>query len=126
MNAPLLPPALGEELVPSGEPEEIAELIAILRTVQEAKDRRQQPVPRTVHPKQHGCVRAELIVEPRLSDALRHGIFSEARTYAALVRFSNAKQRNDQLPDGHGMAIKLVGVEGAKLLESEHDATTQD
>jgi hypothetical protein len=117
---------LGAETVPPNESADIEELLEILRTIQEHADRRKQPVPRTVHPKQHGCVRAELTIEPGLPPELRHGIFREARRYAALVRFSNSKQRDDRLPDGHGMAIKLLGVEGEKLLESEGTAETQD
>ena len=114
------------ETVPANEGKHIDELLAIMRTIQERKDRKEEPVPRDVHPKQHGCIRAELSVEPGLPEAYRRGVFSRERTFAALVRFSNAKQRDDRLPDGHGMAIKLVGVEGLRLLEDECDATTQD
>lgn len=118
--------ALGEERIPPGEAAQIDELAAILRSIQETKDRRQCPVPRTVHPKQHGCVYAELVIEPDLPGELRHGVFRDARTYPAVVRFSNARQRHDQLPDAHGMAIKLIGVDGERLLPDERDATTQD
>jgi hypothetical protein len=116
----------GEELLPPGEAEDIEELIAIFRAIQEQKDKQHRPVPRDVHPKQHGCVRAEFVVESALPETLRHGVLQASRTYAAVVRFSNSKQRDDRLPDGHGMAIKLVGVEGEKLLAADGAATTQD
>ena len=116
----------GQETIPTDEPAQIEQLLAILRSIQEARDRRKSPVPRNVHPKQHGGVRAELVVEPGLPAALRQGIFRHERTYTAVVRFSNAKQPDDRLPDAHGMAIKVLGVEGHKLLESERTATTQD
>ncbi|HYP17073.1 MAG TPA: catalase family protein, partial [Opitutus sp.] len=100
--------------------------IAILRSIQERHDARGRPVPRNVHSKQHGCVWAELTIEQGVPEGLRHGLFREARMFAGVVRFSNSKQRHDELPDAHGMAIKLIGVEGAKLREADRDAGTQD
>jgi hypothetical protein len=119
-------PALGEESVPAGETERIKEIVEIHWYIQERVDRKEKPVPRGQHPKHHGCVRAEFVVEPELPEALRHGIFSEGRTYAAIIRFSNGRSRDDRKPDAHGMAIKLLGVEGEKVLESAMDASTQD
>jgi hypothetical protein len=119
-------PALGEETIPSDESRHIEELVAIHRDIQEHTDRLKRPVPRNVHPKQHGCVRAEFMIAASLPSHVRFGLFREPRVYPAVVRFSNAKQTNDELPDGHGMAIKLFGVEGEKLLEAERHATTHD
>jgi hypothetical protein len=118
--------ALGEEFVPAGEEAGIDQIVAIHRYVQELSDRKCNPVPRGQHPKQHGCVRADFIVEPDLPEALRHGVFRDPRTYRALIRFSNGRQWDDTKPDVHGMAIKLLDVEGEKVLESEKDARTQD
>jgi hypothetical protein len=120
------PLALGAESIPPGEPAQIEELLSLLRRVQEQHDRASRGTPRTVHPKQHGCVRAELIVEPELPPALRQGVFREARTFPALVRFSNSRMRDDRLSDAHGMAIKLFDVDGVKLLELEPYAPTHD
>ena len=78
---------LGEELIPPNEARDIDELLTILREIQEQKDRRQRPVPRELHPKQHGCVRAELIIDPNLPRRFGQGIFREPKTYVALVRF---------------------------------------
>jgi hypothetical protein len=125
-NVSTTAPVPGQETIPADEPAQIAALTALHRSIQEEKDRPKNPVPRNVHPKQHGCVRAELMIAPNLADELRHGLFREPRTYPAVVRFSNAKQLNDQLPDGHGMAVKLLGVEGPKLLEADGAATTHD
>lgn len=116
----------GEESIPASEQDHIEEILAILRGIQERKDRRNRPVPRNVHPKQHGCVLAELQIGSDVPEDLRHGVFREPRVFSALVRFSNARQQDDRLPDGHGMAIKLLDVEGDKLLESEPDGRTQD
>jgi hypothetical protein len=83
-------------------------------------------VPRGQHMKAHGCVRATFEVSPDLPAELRRGIFAEPRAFDAYVRFSNGKGWDDRQGDAHGMAIKLVGVPGEKLLEDEKDAATQD
>ncbi len=83
---------------------------------------------RDAHPKMHGVVKAELIVEPDLPEELRVGVFREPKTYRAWIRFSNQSNRisADSKPDIRGMAIKLMGVPGEKLLEEERDEQTQD
>ncbi|MEI7730231.1 MAG: catalase family protein [Verrucomicrobiota bacterium] len=118
--------ALGEEYIPDGEEAQINQLVALHRDVQEKADRKHAPVPRGQHPKQHGLVRAQFIVEPNLPANLRHGVFSQPQTFQALIRFSNGRGQNDNQPDAHGMAIKLLGVEGGKVLETEPAAPTQD
>ena len=83
---------------------------------------------RDAHPKQHGCIRAEFSVESQLPNEMRVGVFKEARSYPAWIRFSNASGdvQADMKKDVRGMAIKLMGVSGEKLLEDEKDAQTQD
>ena len=117
-------PGLGDESIPANEPSQIAEIVAIHLSV---TDPAEKPlVPRGQHMKGHGCVRAEFIVADDLPPPLRHGVFREVRTFKAYVRYSNGKGSDDRQPDAHGMAIKLLGVAGEKLLEDERDATTQD
>jgi len=89
-------------------------------------DTDERPVHRDQHPKQHGCVRARFVVGKNLGDAYRQGLFQEERVYDAWIRFSNGSQRDDRKPDAHGMAVKLMGVEGPKVLATERDATTHD
>ncbi len=88
----------------------------------------QTPVMRDAHPKAHGLVSAQFIVLDGLPAELRHGIFSAPRTFDALIRFSagNVEVQPDTVPQAAGMAIKLLGVEGEKLLPSEKQAQTQD
>ncbi len=83
---------------------------------------------RDAHPKNIGCVKAEFIVESQLPEELRVGVFKEPRTYPAYIRFSNASTtiQPDGKKDIRGMAIKLLGVAGEKLLENEKQETTQD
>jgi hypothetical protein len=83
---------------------------------------------RDAHPKMHGVVKAEFIVEPNLPPELRVGVFAEPKTYRAWIRFSNQNDaiRADHKIDIRGMAIKLMGVPGEKLLEEERHEQTQD
>src|SRR5262249_12101651 len=56
------------------------------------------------------------------------GFLSEPRVFPALVRFSNGESfaKPDKRPQPRGIAIKLVGIPGPKLLEHEKEAVTQD
>ncbi len=115
---------LGQESIPVGEADGIAKIVAIHLSV---TDPNEKPlVPRGQHMKGHGCVRAKFEIAPDLPAALRHGVFAQPRVFDAYVRFSNGKGWDDRQGDAHGMAIKLLGVPGEKLLADEKDATTQD
>lgn len=79
------------------------------------------------HPKSHGTVWAEFTVAPDLPKNLRVGVFKEpGKTYPAWIRFSNGSSADDTKGGLHGMAIKLMGVEGEKVLANEKLAQTQD
>ncbi len=86
----------------------------------------ERPVQRDQHPKQHGCVRARFVVGKNLDSRYRQGLFQEPRVYEAWIRLSNGAHHDDRKPDAHGMAIKLMGVEGPQVLPAERDAKTQD
>lgn len=123
------------EFVPPGEDLAIAQLVSSsVESVNGAKDigdpRDPGPPPfrRDVHAKAHGCVRAQVTVDPKLPYALRHGVFAEpAKMYRAWIRFSsgNTDIQKDGTWDARGMAMKLTGVPGANLLPGP-DAGTQD
>lgn len=82
---------------------------------------------RDAHPKQHGLVRAEFTVMPDIPETLKIGVFADPKTYDAYVRYSNAfPGQPDIKKDSRGMAIKLMGVPGDKLLPELKTATTQD
>ena len=76
-------------------------------------------VGRDAHAKHQGCVRGEFAVRSDLPAELAIGAFQPGTTYKAWVRFSNsfAPAQRDNYPDGRGMAIKITGVPGRKLLE---------
>jgi hypothetical protein len=122
---------LAQEYPLPDEEELIQRLLAIRRT-----HVRQGPSGkflRESHPKHHGCVRARFVIESDLPPDLRVGVFAKALTYPAWIRFSNANSlrrdgtyRPDIQRDVRGAAIKLMGVEGEKILEEEKHETTQD
>jgi len=83
---------------------------------------------RQIHPKLNGCVKAEFIVEHDLSPELRVGIFKNAGSYPAWLRFSNGKTRPipDYKKDIRGLAIKLMNVPGKKLDLNHPEITSHD
>lgn len=83
---------------------------------------------RALHIKSNAGVEAEFTVLPDLPEYARVGLFATPATYRAYVRFSNgaAARRADPSPDLRGLAIKVVGVAGQKLLPGLEHAPTQD
>lgn len=80
---------------------------------------------RALHAKGHGVLEAKLTVADNLPGHARHGLFAKPATYEALVRYSNgaSKVESDKVGDVRGVAIKVLGVAGKKVLG---DAPTQD
>lgn len=83
---------------------------------------------RDAHAKSHGILRGELQVYDNLPSHLAQGLFSSAKTYPVMVRFSTAQGSiaPDKMSAFRGMALKIIGVEGKKLLPELSDALTQD
>lgn len=86
---------------------------------------------RQIHSKSHGLLSGEFIIEPNLSEDLRVGLFKTSQTYPAWIRFSSGgspKKRgeftSDSQPDVRGIAIKVMNVDGQKILDDEEK--TQD
>ena len=77
--------------------------------------------------KTHGIVKAEFIVHDNLPKEFRHGVFAKPAKYKAWVRFSGPGPDMPTDINDVGFvscAIKVIGVEGKKLMEDEK--TTQD
>jgi catalase len=83
---------------------------------------------RGFHAKIHAGFLAEFKVPDNLPDYARLGIFRHPRIFEAVVRFSNGTPfiQADKKPEPRGMAIKLFGVPGEKLLPNQENAMTQD
>ncbi len=116
---------LDREYPPPGEAEDIAETIRLSDEILRLSD---GPVLRGQHAKGTGGVRARLVVDPDRPAETRFGIFESTRTYEAIVRFSNGvgRRQSDAKKDARGMAIKVLGVEGPRLLDEEDDHDSQD
>jgi hypothetical protein len=72
--------------------------------------------------KTQGIVRAEFIVHENLPQALRHGIYVQARSYPAWVRFSGPGPYITPDIDDVGfmsISVKLMDVPGPKLMDEE-------
>jgi hypothetical protein len=123
-------PEIGQERVPPDEDAAIADIVEILLKKLKSERREGRPAWRVQHAKSQGCVSAVFTVAPDAPPETRYGVWREpGRRYAAWLRFSNAagdRDSPDTERDAHGLAIKLMGVEGEKILESESDAKTQD
>lgn len=77
--------------------------------------------------KTHGLVRATFTVRDDVPSHMRHGIFAKPQRYRAWVRYSGPGPTVPADIDDVGfgsMTIKLMGVEGPKLLDDEK--LTQD
>jgi len=119
-------PAIAEETPLPNEAEHLQSIIDSFKTQTESlwKPGRFE---RGGNTKTHGIVRAEFIVHEGLPEQVRRGVFAEPRTYQAWVRFSGPGPYITPDIDDVGfmsIAIKLMGVPGPKLLDTEQ--YTQD
>lgn len=81
---------------------------------------------RSVHAKSHGCLTGVLEVGP-LPTELAQGLFAQPGRYDAAVRISSSPSdiEPDSVSTPRGFAIKVLGVDGARI-EGSEDASTQD
>jgi hypothetical protein len=117
------------ETIPAGEAEATAKIQAIISgTIVRDYPAGVRPARRDAHAKHHGCVLADFDVNETLASDLAIGVFKPGAHYKAWIRYSNGsgKDQADTEGDGRGMAIKLTGVPGDKLLEAEKNEQTQD
>ena len=83
---------------------------------------------RALHAKANLGVEAEFEVLADVPADAKLGMFAEPKTYRAFVRYSNGSphRQADSKPDVRGIAVKVLGVAGKKLIPGMEDATTQD
>jgi catalase len=122
------PLELGKEYPPQGEEAQIEQILTISKLSMQHKPH--PPMLRDQHPKSHGYVQGELIVEEDIPENMKVGVFKEPKIYPIWIRFSNGGSDRDQktgdfvpdtVGDVRGMAIKLMDVEGEMVLpDSEH------
>jgi hypothetical protein len=108
------------------EQELITKIADSLRRNNERAFKKYKHAIRDAHAKSHGILRGELTVRSDLPDYLRQGIFATPKTYPIIARLSTTSGaiRSDQVRGVRGLAIKVLGVEGKRVIED--GATTQD
>ncbi|MEC3950573.1 catalase family protein [Sphingobium sp. HWE2-09] len=115
------------ETVAPDEQETIAGLKEQFQTILDTTSQDYGHAVRSVHAKGHGLARGVLEVAADLPPELAQGLFAKPGRYDAIFRLST--NAGDILDDSirlpRGLALKIMGVEGARLSGSEGD-TTQD
>lgn len=99
-----------------------------IAAVQAHAAQRRGSAARGLHAKQNVVTSARFEVLPDLPPHARVGLFAEPKTFEAVARFSNGdpNHRDDKKPDVRGLAVKVMGVGGKKLIPGMEDAPTQD
>lgn len=117
-----------KEVVAPGEAELFERLATQLADLQRARAAKAGTTHRALHAKNNVTTRATLTVLGDLPEHARVGLFAKPATYDAVARFSNGAGavQPDQKPDVRGLAVKVLGVEGKKLIPGMESAPTQD
>jgi catalase len=126
-NRPL-PYADDVETIPVDEAEDIQRVIQALELILARSQAKSGQFRADVHVKTHGYAQGEFKVLPNLPEELAQGLFRHDGVYPTVVRFSNAASHAqfDAIPDGRGMAIKVLEMEGDVVLADEQKGPTQD
>lgn len=113
------------EQIPDDEAQTAQELVDTLRGIMEVTSKDYGHAVRSVHAKSHGLLQGELHVAENLPQELAQGIFGRAGTYPVVMRFSTnpGDLLSDNVSTPRGLALKVIGVDGARLPGSESDAT---
>lgn len=116
-----------KEIVPEGEAARFEAYAEKLHAAQK-KHAQEGKAARALHAKGVAGAKASLEIFADVPEQARHGLFAKAGTYDARVRFSNGsgKRQSDRAGDVRGMAVKVLGVPGTKVLKGLEAATTQD
>ena len=116
-----------KEVIAPDESDRFEGYAKILESMQKALAAK-RGVKRALHAKSLGGARATLTINSDLPAHARVGLFAQATTFDALVRFSNGSgaSQSDRKTDIRGLAIKVMGVPGKKIIPGLESATTQD
>ncbi|SDW02987.1 Catalase [Pseudomonas syringae] len=115
------------EVIPDDEAQTSKELVEAMHSILETTFQDTGHAIRSVHAKAHGLLRGTLQVYDDLPEPLAQGVFAKPGSLPLVMRFSTnpGDILDDKVSTPRGLAIKLIGVEGARLPGSA-EATTQD
>ena len=118
-----MPATNWQEKVDPGETARFERYAEQLREIQRRNARGGAPA-RALHAKGQLGLEARLTVLPDLPAHARVGPFAAPATFRAYVRYSNGsgKRQHDARADVRGVAVKLAGVEGRKLIPGLENA----
>ncbi len=80
------PLELGKEYPPQEEEAQIEQILTISKLSMKGKPH--PPMLRNQHPKSHGYVQGEFIVEENIPETMKIGVFKESKTYPIWIRWS--------------------------------------
>jgi len=123
----LVPYSVDLEITPEDEEETIAELRQVMLELSAMVRQKHGMAMKGTHAKAVGLVKGCLIVDDDLPSELAQGLFAKPATYDALVRYAPGppEKLSDKASGQRGMSIKLLGVAGPHIPESD-ETTTQD
>jgi hypothetical protein len=109
------------ETIPDDEADTIEGLKATLLDIMETTSEDYGHAVRSVHAKSHGILKAELTVLPDLPPEFAQGMFAVPGVYQAVLRISTnpGDILSDSISVPRGLALKVMGVEGARLSGAE-------
>ena len=122
------------EKVPEGEAKQISKIATLTTALQDQRTvlpEQLGKVLRGVHPKSHGCVEAEFVINNDINKKYQVGLFKKpGDTFKAQIRFSNASVKIAPDLEGgkngsRGMAIKIFNVKG-EFLDTDRGSDNQD
>lgn len=116
------------EVIPDDEPARFERHAQLLAERQKQEAAGKSAPSRALHAKGNLGVEAELEILDGIPAETRIGMFATPRKYRAVARFSNGApgRQSDRKLDVRGLAIKVWGVDGPKVIPGMEDATTQD
>lgn len=89
-------------------------------------NRGQCPARRAVFVQTHGVIHGIFQIRPDLPETLKVGIFGQKSEYPIWMRFSTDPFGQPDFKSTVGVAVKLFGVEGEKVLSPDERAITSD
>lgn len=113
------------EQVPDDEADTINGLIQAMREITETTFADSGHAVRSVHAKSHGLLQGEIDILEGLPPELAQGAFARPGRMPVVMRFSTnpGDILDDKVSTPRGLAIKLIGVEGERLPNSEGQVT---
>ncbi len=123
-----IPYADDVETISPGEADEIRQIVDAVKQMLANSTADSGDFRADVHVKTHGYADGKLSVLPNLPDELAQGLFQQPGEYAIVARFSNSSSRpmSDAIPDGRGMAVKVMGVRGEMIARDQEVEPAQD